>query len=331
MEMNIDDKTRSREDRTLKDITPNVAGLLCYVAGWISGIIFLVLEQKNRFVRFHALQSIIVFGSLTIVSSILGRLPIAGPYFAALIGITGFILWIILMVKAVNGEFFKMPWIGDLAERLARDTIVQPPVSDSTPNSSPAISPAPVPPSTASPLTASAEKQYSKSEEFRDEYYSACARNGRIVASSFGIAWAVILLIFFNFYNQYIAYYTPVYSNGIAHWEMQTLITSDFNLWLPILTVTLVLSIIGHAFLIAYDKYITRQIVEIVLDAFSIATVVTLLFLFPFDFSPIPNTAVITGITLGLNISLILIAVAFGIGALVKFIQLIVHLSDGRY
>ena len=63
------EERRKRERQKAKavstvDLEPNVAGLLCYVGGWISGVIFLLLEQKNKFVRFHAIQSIIVFGAL---------------------------------------------------------------------------------------------------------------------------------------------------------------------------------------------------------------------------------------------------------------------------
>ena len=51
-------------------LEPNIAGLLCYLGGWITGIVFLVIEQKNKFVRFHALQSIVTFGALTVASAI---------------------------------------------------------------------------------------------------------------------------------------------------------------------------------------------------------------------------------------------------------------------
>jgi uncharacterized membrane protein len=101
------------------DLEPNVAGLLCYVGGWISGVILLVLEQKNKFVRFHAIQSIIVFGALWLGGGILGSIPFIGPFFGAIIGILGFILWIVLMVKAYNNQRYKVQWAGDLAERLS--------------------------------------------------------------------------------------------------------------------------------------------------------------------------------------------------------------------
>ncbi len=104
-------------DKTSTGLTENVAGLLCYVLGWISGIVFILIEQENKFVRFHAIQSIVVFGAITIVSGVLGWIPFIGTFFAWIISIIGFILWIVLMVKAYQGTKFKLPWSGTLAER----------------------------------------------------------------------------------------------------------------------------------------------------------------------------------------------------------------------
>jgi uncharacterized membrane protein len=101
------------------DLEPNVAGLLCYVAGWISGVIFLLLEQKNKFVRFHAIQSIIVFGALHLISVMLSHIPFIGWFFGSIIGVLGFILWIVLMVKAYHNQRYKVPWAGNLADKLS--------------------------------------------------------------------------------------------------------------------------------------------------------------------------------------------------------------------
>ena len=104
-------------EKTSTGLTENVAGLLCYVLGWVSGLVFLLIEQENKFVRFHAMQSIIVFGTLTIANFILGWIPLIGTFFAVIISVIGFILWIVLMVKAYQGTKFKLPWSGDLAEK----------------------------------------------------------------------------------------------------------------------------------------------------------------------------------------------------------------------
>jgi len=110
-------------DKTSTGLDENVAGLLCYVLGWVSGLVFILIEQENKFVRFHAMQSIVTFGSITIVAialSILGLIPYLGVVFDianGIIGLLAFVLWIVLMVKAVQGTKYKLPWVGDFAEK----------------------------------------------------------------------------------------------------------------------------------------------------------------------------------------------------------------------
>ncbi len=104
-------------EKTSMGMEQNVAGLLCYVAGWITGIVFLLMEKENPFVRFHAMQSIVVFGILTVVSLILGVIPVIGWVVSWLVGVLALILWIVLMVKAYQNEMYKLPWAGDFAEK----------------------------------------------------------------------------------------------------------------------------------------------------------------------------------------------------------------------
>ena len=110
-------------------LQPNVAGLLCYILGLVTGILFLVIApyNKDRFIRFHAFQAIffhIAWIGLWIVLSIFSAIMpwgISGlmsiVQFAA--GLGGLGLWIYLMVKAYNNEKYKLPVIGDLAEQQA--------------------------------------------------------------------------------------------------------------------------------------------------------------------------------------------------------------------
>jgi len=93
------------------------AGLLCYLFGWVSGLIFFLLEKKNHFVRFHAMQSLLFFGILGILEWVFSNLLIFSPIGWAL-GLVMFIGWIVMMVKAHRGEYYKLPLFGDLAERL---------------------------------------------------------------------------------------------------------------------------------------------------------------------------------------------------------------------
>ncbi|MFC2056709.1 DUF4870 domain-containing protein [Chloroflexota bacterium] len=104
-------------EKTSTGLSENVAGLLCYVLGWISGVVFILIEPENKFVRFHAIQSIMVFGVLSVAGFILGWIPVIGGFFSGVISVLGFILWIVLMVKAVQGTKYKLPWAGDFAEK----------------------------------------------------------------------------------------------------------------------------------------------------------------------------------------------------------------------
>ena len=103
--------------KTGMGLEPNVAGLLCYVVGWVTGIIFLILEKENQFVRFHAVQSIVVFGAYTVAAIVLSFIPIIGWVIGWLLGIGALILWIILMLKAYQGQKYKLPWAGNFAEK----------------------------------------------------------------------------------------------------------------------------------------------------------------------------------------------------------------------
>jgi len=106
--------------KTSTGMEQNLEGLLCYVLGWVTGIIFLLLEKENKFVRFHAIQSIVVFGAYTVISIILGFIPIIGWIINVLLGIAAFIFWIVLMVKAYQGQMYKLPVAGDIAERNSK-------------------------------------------------------------------------------------------------------------------------------------------------------------------------------------------------------------------
>ena len=105
------------KSKTALGVDENIEGLLCYVLGFITGILFLVLEKENRFVRFHAMQSIVTFLLLFIISIVLGFIPIIGLVISPLIALVGLILWLLLMFKAYKGEKYKLPIAGDFAEQ----------------------------------------------------------------------------------------------------------------------------------------------------------------------------------------------------------------------
>lgn len=111
-------------EKSSTGLPAHIAGILCYLLGWISGLVFYLIEQKSAFVRFHATQAIIVFGSLTIVSIVIQALPFLGQLVGALLSLLGLALWIILMIKAGLKERYKLPWVGNLAEEYARRKIL---------------------------------------------------------------------------------------------------------------------------------------------------------------------------------------------------------------
>ena len=100
-------------------LAENIAGLLCYALGWVTGIIFLLID-KRPWVKFHAAQSIAVFGGLTIVRI---GLVFMGHFIGwgifGLIGLLGFVLWIFLMVKAYQHETIRIPIAADIADSIA--------------------------------------------------------------------------------------------------------------------------------------------------------------------------------------------------------------------
>lgn len=107
----------------------NLAGLLAYLVMPLTGVLFFVIEKENRFVRFHAAQSIVVGAAafvvsiaLSIVGGILAVVPFIGWIFASLLslvfGLAVFVLWVVLMVRAFRGEEWEVPIAGEYARRL---------------------------------------------------------------------------------------------------------------------------------------------------------------------------------------------------------------------
>ena len=108
-------------------IQENVAGLLCYIAGWISGLIFLLIDRRP-FVRFHAVQSIgLNIGIVVIYMAVafsfvmlhflhLGFLALA---VYPLLGVAILVVWVFMMYKAYQHEKFLLPIIGNIAEGMA--------------------------------------------------------------------------------------------------------------------------------------------------------------------------------------------------------------------
>ena len=106
-------------EKSSTGLEENVAGFLCYLFWFITGIIFLVVEKKSSFVRFHAMQSTITFLSLFVISLIIGMIPIIGLLVYP-IWILSLILWLLLMIKALRGERYSLPIVGKMAEEKVK-------------------------------------------------------------------------------------------------------------------------------------------------------------------------------------------------------------------
>jgi len=103
-------------EKTSTGLQPNLAAVFCYLGGFVTGIIFLILEKDSKFVRFHAMQSIITFGAMFVLQVVCMALFFF-VFLIPIINIIWVILWIILMLKAYKGEKFKLPMVGDIAEK----------------------------------------------------------------------------------------------------------------------------------------------------------------------------------------------------------------------
>jgi len=102
--------------KTSIGLEENIAGLLCYLLGWVTGIIFLIIEKESKFVRFHAIQSMATFLPLMIISWIFILIPFIGIVISWFCSLLGLILWIILMIKAYQGEMYELPIVGEFAK-----------------------------------------------------------------------------------------------------------------------------------------------------------------------------------------------------------------------
>ncbi|HET7216487.1 MAG TPA: hypothetical protein VFJ02_00505 [Vicinamibacterales bacterium] len=104
--------------KTALGVDENMAGALAYALGWITGAALLLLEHENRYARFHAMQSVVVFGTLSVLWFVGPAIPFFGWVLSFLIipplsaG-----LWLFLLYKAYTGQRFKLPIVGEFAEQ----------------------------------------------------------------------------------------------------------------------------------------------------------------------------------------------------------------------
>jgi uncharacterized membrane protein len=111
---------RRHTEKTSTGLDANVAAALSYLVGFVTGIIFLVVEKQNRFVRFHAMQSILVFAGIVAIDILLNLVPLLGALAVAFVIVpASAVLWLLLMYKAYQGEEFRLPLVGPfVADRV---------------------------------------------------------------------------------------------------------------------------------------------------------------------------------------------------------------------
>ncbi len=327
-----DSKKQVFSEESSTGLKANNAGLLCYVGMWISGIVFLIIEKKNTLVRFHAMQSLVCFGILSIVINIadIARgwaiwASHRGPFFPLEIAtsvvfgifvIITIVFWIVLMQQTHRGHFVKVPLFSELALRmLARlDGISKEEFYQE-------VAPYKGTPEAEQPPPAEESK---KGLDKTDSFFRG-KRAGRIASYVGAIVWSIALLILFNFFSQYIACYFGNTVNGVTTWHIYPLLTQNFAQVLPIINTALILSIVGHSLAIAFDRYILQEIIKIVLHILGLAAVLTFFRVFPLDFNVIPHEGMATiSPTIAFAV-LTIIAVVTAIKVLVWVIKLIVN------
>jgi len=104
--------TMEEKGRSSTGLEENVAGFLCYLLWFVTGIVFLVVERESRFVKFHAKQSTITFLVLFVILLLIGWIPVIG----AMVWILSLVLWLLLMIKALQGKRYSLPIVGKVVE-----------------------------------------------------------------------------------------------------------------------------------------------------------------------------------------------------------------------
>jgi uncharacterized membrane protein len=115
--MTGDRATTPETEKTASGFDQNVAAALAYSLGWVTGVIFFMTEPHNKFVRFHAMQSMLLFGPACVALLLCLSIPLLGWVLSIFILYGSAVLWLILMFKAYQGERFKLTIVGDMAEQ----------------------------------------------------------------------------------------------------------------------------------------------------------------------------------------------------------------------
>ena len=138
------------------------------------------------------------------------------------------------------------------------------------------------------------------------------------------IVWSFILLILFNFFREYIAYYHHEIAEGVGQWIREPLLSTEFTTVLPILNIALILSILGNGILIVFDRYLLQQGISIILHVFSLAVIFSLLRMFPFNFDVVPFSNAPQVLRIILFIIFIAAAIGLIVGIIVRIVRIVI-------
>lgn len=296
----------------------HVASTLAYVGWWVSGLLMLLLKTDNRVVRFHSMQSIVVFGAasiLIVVLSIIASVFSLAIWQGALVPVSliftvlwalvlafSIVLWILLMVKTYQKEQILVPLAGDVAFWLLGRFNMQAPERD------------------AMAFHGLTGRESRRHESGRRRPRHGDGEMGRAFGSIVVIVWSLFLFIVFNFFPEYIAFYHSTSEGGVTQLLRYPILTAELARVLPILNLTLGLSILGHVFALAWNKFLFREILEVVLHVLGLIVAIVFLWVFPFDFSELP----VAGLRTALPTVAIIILVLAIVG---NVIEIIVHLA----
>ncbi len=295
----------------------HVASTLAYLAWWVSGLIVLLLKTDNRVVRFHAMQSLVVFGAahlLIIVLSTLASIFSFGVWQGALLPVSlvftilwalvlafSIVLWILLMVKTYQKEQILVPLAGDVAFWLLGKFNMQAPERE------------------AMAFHGLTGGEVPKREQERHHSQLEDSRLGRSIGSIAVIVWCTFLFIVFNFFPDYIAFYQSTTERGVSQLLRYPILTAELARVLPLLNLTLGLAVLGHVFALVWNRLLFREFLEVALHILGLMVAVMFLWVFPFDFSDLPVAGLRTAMPTVVLIILILVIVG-------NVIEIIVHL-----
>ena len=310
------------QEQSTTGLTSNVASTLAYFGVWISGIVFLALEKKDNIVRFNAMQSVVTFGLLLVVLLALNSLETMfglgswggafGPVgivlaiLQSLLVAFSIVLWILLMVRSYRQERTVLPLSGDISLLLMRKL-------DST-----------------FPDVGPSHFGSSRYEGGRSNSPGAVgSKAGRVAGSVAAIVSSIFLFVLFNFYPDYIAFYQGMSEGGVSQLLRYPILTSEFVRVLPVVNLTLGLTVVLHIIALAVDGRVLREVVEMVLHVMGCVTALVWLKVFPFDYSQVPLGEMVDAFPTITVIVLVVVALGMGVDAITRLVRLVVHMGSG--